>query len=494
MTADKATNRIEAGQILTHPGAEPSIGSGWIEAENGRITAVKPSEAIAANRRVLIALPALVNAHDHGRGNPTLAYGAMDDALELWSASLRLEPRIDPYLVAAVAFARMALSGIAVANHCHNSFNANQLVEEAEGVAKAANDVGIRIAFSCPITDRNPFAYGGPEAVAPYHNPDDWAEIVQWMPDYKSAEEQLARVDAIDAAYGSDSFRPQYGPIGPQWCQDDTLAAIADASARTGRRIHMHLLETKIQRDWSDSVYDGGIVKFLDSIGFLSPRLTVAHGVWLSEEDCELMADRGVTVSVNTASNFRLRSGIAPVERFRSAGTKFAIGLDGTSVDDDADGLRDMRLFNWLHQGFGVDDGLDRAGLFHAASCRGYETFDNALGDGYLAAGNRADVLVLDQAAMTADWLVEPDDLVELLLARMTKAHVRELYVGRRKIVADGQILTVDLPELEKAVRDQSLAFVRTQDFEKRRALVNRHRAALRDYYKSRSYRGKGRY
>lgn len=494
MTVGATREHIEVGQILANPGAEPAAGPGRIEAADGRIAKILLSDLAAPARRNLIALPALVNAHDHGRGHRTLAYGAMDDALELWAASLRLEPPVDPYLIAAIAFARMAQSGIAVANHCHNSFNADRLVEEAEGVARAAQEVGIRVAFSCPITDRNPFAYGGPDAVAPFHDPDDWAEIVQWTPDYKSAAEQIARVDIIDQAYGDDHFRPQYGPIGPQWCQDDTLAAIADASARTGRRIHMHLLETKIQRDWSDSVYDGGVVRFLDSIGFLSPRLTVAHGVWLTGEECELLAERGVTVSVNTASNLRLRSGIAPVDRFLAAGTKFAIGLDGTSVDDDGDALRDMRLFNWLHQGRGVDDGLGRDALFHAASCQGYETFDNALDGGRLVVGNRADVLVLDQATMTTDWLVPPDDIVEMLLARMTMEDVRELYVGGRKIVANGKALGVDLPALEREAHQQALAIVRTGEFERRRTLINRHREALRDYYRAGAYRGRGRH
>ena len=494
MTSSPTEHRIAAGHILADPGVAPDAGPGEIAVVDGRIDRILPDTDVPADRETLIALPALVNAHDHGRGHRTLTYGAMDDALELWAASLRLEPPVDPYLIAAIAFARMAQSGIAVANHCHNSFNADRLVEEAAGVARAARDVGIRVAFSCPITDRNPFAYGGPEAVAPFHDPDDWAEIVQWTPSYKPAADQLARVDIIEQAYGSDDFRPQYGPIGPQWCQDDTLAAIADASARTGRRIHMHLLETKIQRDWSDSVYEGGVVRFLDSIGFLSPRLTVAHGVWLTPDECALLAERGVTVSVNTASNLRLRSGIAPVDRFLAAGTKFAIGLDGTSVDDDGDALRDMRLFNWLHQGHSVDDQLDRGALFHAASCQGYETFDNSSDAGRLVAGNRADILVLDRSTMTADWLVPPEDLVEMLLARMTMADVRELYVGGRQIVADGKALGVDLPALAREAHDQALSVVRSGEFERRRTLINRHREALRAYYKAGAYRGIGRH
>ena len=50
-------------------------------------------------------------------------------------------------------------------------------------------------------------------------------------------------------------------------------------------------------------------MRFLDDIGLLSPRLTVAHGVHLTDEECALMAERGVTVAVNTACILRCAPG-----------------------------------------------------------------------------------------------------------------------------------------------------------------------------------------
>ena len=61
-------------------------------------------------------------------------------------------------------------------------------------------------------------------------------------------------------------------------------------------------------------------MRFLDDIGLLSSRLTVAHGVHLTDEECALMAERSVTVAVNTACNLRLRSGVAPVGALQRTG------------------------------------------------------------------------------------------------------------------------------------------------------------------------------
>ncbi len=70
-------------------------------------------------------------------------------------------------------------------------------------------------------------------------------------------------------------FDVQYGPNGVQWCSDALLEAVADASQHTGRRVHMHLLETRYHRAWMDAEYPGGLVKYLDSIGLLSPPLSL---------------------------------------------------------------------------------------------------------------------------------------------------------------------------------------------------------------------------
>ena len=87
--------------------------------------------------------------------------------------------------------------------------------------------------------------------------------------------EQLALVEAVAASCQSQTFDVQYGPAAVQWCSGELLEGVAEASASSGRRIHMHLLETRYQREWADRNFPDGIVEYLDSIGFLSERLTL---------------------------------------------------------------------------------------------------------------------------------------------------------------------------------------------------------------------------
>jgi cytosine/adenosine deaminase-related metal-dependent hydrolase len=432
---------IEVDGIVGAPADFP--GRVAIEIEGGRIAALRPA-AGPANGTVAMAAP--TNAHDHGRGLRTLAFGAVDDALECWLHTLSREPKLDAYRRAAVAFARMAEGGVANTNHSHGPQDPGGIVGECEAVSRAARDVGIRVAFAAPFADRNPVVYGDPAPLLA--NAPALATRMQGRQMTGTVEDFLASVERM-AAFEHAGFAIQYCPVGPQWVSDPALAAIAEASAETGRRVHMHLLETRLQREWADHVYPEGIVTFMDTIGLLSPRLSVAHGVYLREDECALLAERGVIVSVNTSSNFRLRSGIAPVGRFLRTGLRFGLGLDAQPIDDDDDMLREMRLV-WLnHRGFGVEDVLARDRLVEALAVDGRGAVLGEDGGGRIAAGVPADLLVLDLAAMSTDIVSPDEDAFTVILTRATRRHIRRLVVGGRTIVADGRCVTVDLPALQ---------------------------------------------
>ena len=422
---------------------------------DGRIAAVTP---IPAPANGLLAMPAFTNAHDHGRGLRTLAFGAVDGPLESWLPSVGREPRLPAFERAAVAFARMAETGIAATMHVHG-FQAGSLadaVDEAAQVARAAAAVGIRVAFAPAFRDRNPFSYGNEAAFLAAADPALRTALLApapgpWRP---GIDDYLAFVETI-ATFEGPHFSVQYCPAGPQWVHETSLAAIARASARSGRRIHMHLLETRHQREWADFVHPQGLVGVLDRIGFLSPRLSVAHGVHLRDDEIDLLAARGVIVSVNTSSNLRLRSGIAPVAAFAGGGLAFGFGLDGLPIDDDDDMLREMRLVHLLHQGVGFDDAVPPARLLRAAMRDGRSAvLGRDDGPPPLTPGAIADVVILDHAAMTRDRIDESVDPLAVLLTRATRHHLVGLLVGGAAVVENRRLVTVDREALETRLLD----------------------------------------
>ena len=441
---------VGAAQALTGPQAITITGDSF--------ASIEPTASPATDR--LLAMPALVNAHDHGRAVSTSSIGADAKPLESWLPYFALFPAVDPYLAAAMTFANGALGGTGtVMVHYTRAQGLTDLPTEAAEIARAARDVGVRAGFAVSMKDRNPLVYDGSEALLAALPPEARSEVGRRLI-YKplSSRDYMALVDDVAAAADGPGFNVQYGPNGVQWCSDELLQAVAEASHRTGRRVHMHLLETKYQRQWADANYPSGVVRMLDDIGLLSPRLTLAHCVWATSEELALLAERGVIISVNTSSNLHLHSGIAPRTTMTERGCSVALGIDGKAFDDDDDALRELRLAYFLHAGTGFDRTISRAQAVQTAVSNGRFAVTNIRDGGLIEAGAAADILLLDWAALNSDSIREDINPIDLLFSRATARHLREVIVGGRTIVRDGRVLGVDLP----AVRHEVLSRMRS--------------------------------
>jgi cytosine/adenosine deaminase-related metal-dependent hydrolase len=490
------------GQWVLHSAGEPGVHDVELAVVDGRFSPQRPEtpdgstpDGAVPGVRVGDAgswvIPALADAHDHGRGLPTIAYGARDEALEPWIAALSLQPEIDPALLAALALAKLARSGVAGVVHCHNTQDPAALVEECTAVARTAATIGLRLGLAVPMADRNRLGYGPDEAVLALV-PDEHRDAVRrrWGAPAPSVGAQLDAVNAIATAVADlPGIHVQYCPVGPQWCSDELLAAVAEASARTGRRVHTHLFETRLQREWADAAHRDGLVAHLDRLGLLSDRLTVAHGVWLDDADLAVLAERRVVISVNSTSNLRLRSGVAPLQRFLDRGVRVAVGLDGMSLDDDEDALREVRIAHLLHAGTGLEPGVEAAAVLHAATRVGPVAVAGEGDWGRVAPGAPADAVVLDGEALGRDLVPDAGhDLGELVVARGRARHVQHLVVGGRHVVRDGVVTGVDEAAVTGEVADRARAAARRHT--ELRPAVAALQTALRSFYAAGGHRG----
>jgi cytosine/adenosine deaminase-related metal-dependent hydrolase len=425
-----------------------------ISMASGLITAIEPLAQTARTNR--FAIPALADAHNHARPLAPTSFGCGGLPLEGWLPKLALMPSVDPYMAAAAAFSRSVEGGAtSVMVHMVRPMGLGPLGEEARAIARAAHDVGISIALAIGMRDRNPLVYGDGAAALAALPPEARALASKtWLPPMASVADQMAGVEAAAAAVADmpGHVDVQYGPTGVQWCTDALLGAVAEASARTGRRVHMHLLETRPQREWADIACPEGIVTRLGALGLLSPRLTLAHCVWARGDELALIAAAGARIAVNVSSNLHLFSGIAPASAMLAAGVEVAMGLDGCAFDEDDDGLRELRLFHLLNHAPAFDGGaMTETRALHAACAAGRAGLGLGPG-GALAPGMPADLLLLDLAVLDRD-AVTPVDPRGYLFARGTKASIAEVWSRGRQVFAQGRVLGVDAPALHADLR-----------------------------------------
>jgi cytosine/adenosine deaminase-related metal-dependent hydrolase len=429
---------------------KPASAAHDIAIDGDKITSVSAGSSASD----VFAMPALVNCHDHGRSARPSSIGGAGKPLESWLSYAGLLPSVDPYLNSLVSCAHSALGGAGtVMMHYTRAQGLTDLPTEAAEVARAAKDVGIRVGFAVSMKDRNPLVYGPSEPILAALSPEGRAEIEKRLlkPPLKPAE-FIALVEAVSAAAHSPNFDVQFGPNGVQWCSNALLEAIADASKRSGRHIHMHLLETRYQREWLDKNYPDGVVKYLDSIGFLSPRLTLAHCVWVRPDELEILAARGVTISANHSSNLHLRSGVPPVQTMLAKGCNVALGIDAGAFDEDDDAVREMRVAKLLQVGIGFDVEVNYADVLKMAVNTGHLGVMNKGRDSRIEAGEPADLLLLDWGKINDEKLRTDIDPIPVFFARANAGHIVELIVNGRTVVKNGTVANVDYPAARREV------------------------------------------
>jgi cytosine/adenosine deaminase-related metal-dependent hydrolase len=419
--------------------------------DNGVIASISGSAAPVTGQRSFV-IPAFINAHDHAR--PTASsFAAVSMPLESWILRSALGTPVDPYLTAASALARSVRAGCAAMMiHYTRPSGTIPLLEEAKAIARAASDVGIRVAFAIAVRDQNPVVYGDGEPVLSVLSASDRKAVEElFVRSPMSPNDYIDLTDAIASAITGPRIDVQLGPAGVQWCSKPLLEAVAENSAQTGRRVHMHLLETIYQRAWADQNYPQGIVRYLSDIGLLSERLTLAHCIHARPDELEMIAASGARIVTNFSSNLHLRSGFAPIAAAHTCGCGIAVGVDGLALDEDDDVVREMRLVQMMHGGLGFRRTWTCPEFFGLAVRNGRKA-TGAPGTGELVPGAPADFVTIDLDRLDRDQIM-PVDPLELLFARGNASMVRDVVVDGQTVVSEGRCTGVDLPAIEQELR-----------------------------------------
>lgn len=393
-------------------------------------------------------IPGLVNAHHHVGATP-LQLGSPDHPLELWFASRLALRDVDPRLDTLFSAFEMIASGVTTVQHLHSraAGGIEGLWRAARGVLGAYGEIGMRVSYSMALRDQNRLVYED-DAAFTARLP---AELRPAMRDYFAQflvpfDEQLAFHDALRAEIGeARTVRIQLAPSNLHWLSDGALERLAAHAERTRAALHAHIVETPYQRAYAKKRTGGTALAHLHRHGLVSERLTVGHGVWLSAEDVELIAETGACVCHNCSSNLRLKSGIAPVNRLLARGIPVALGIDEAGINDDRDMLQEMRLALRLHRPSGIDaPAPDPAQVLRMATEHGARTTPYGASIGALRPGCEADLAVLDWDTVTAPWQSPDIPPVDVLVQRAKAGAVTDVVVAGEVVYRDRRFTRVD--------------------------------------------------
>jgi 5-methylthioadenosine/S-adenosylhomocysteine deaminase len=279
----------------------------------------------------------------------------------------------------------------------------------------------------------------------------------------------------------------QLAPANLHWCSDEALTRLADCSRKYGVPLHMHLLETAYQKEYARRRGGCTAVEYIDRFGLLGPQMTLGHGVWLNEPDIERLAKSGTCVCHNCSSNFRLRSGIAALNKLEAAGITTAIGIDEAGINDDRDMLQEIRMVLRAHRVPRMDDEVPTpAQVFRMATSGGAATTPFAETIGALEVGRAADIVLIDWRAISYPYLDPETPLLDAVLQRAKTGSVRIVICDGDVIYQDGKFTKVDRDGALRALHEDLQRALSDDEVERRRlskSLLPHVRAFYASYF-----------
>jgi 5-methylthioadenosine/S-adenosylhomocysteine deaminase len=421
MTLSDGTYRIAGGHVL-RPDATVGRADVLVDGSAGVVEAVGDPDDLPAADATLdatdgLVMPGLVNAHTHVA--MTLLRGYADDKSldrwlqeDVWPVEGVLEPE-DVRAGARLGVLEMIRSGT-------TAFA--DMYFHMEQVADVVAETGLRARLG--------------HGVVTVGKDDDAARA--------DFEESLDVARDLDGA-ADGRVRTMVAPHSLTTVGTDYLDEFIPRAREAGVPVHLHANETRDEVEPLVEAHDQRPLVYARDHGLLASEDFLAHGVHLDGPEVGLLAETGTGVVHCPASNMKLASGMAPVQRLLDAGVPVALGTDGAASNNDLsmfDELRDAAMLGKL----AADDAsaVPAATAVRMATAGGAAVLD--LPGGRVEPGAAADLAVVD---LDAAHLTPRHDPVSHLAYAASGHDVRHTVCDGRVLMRDREVLALD-PEATK--------------------------------------------
>jgi 5-methylthioadenosine/S-adenosylhomocysteine deaminase len=416
---------VKNALILTMDGSHSMIENGSIAIRGNEIIAIGTTEDILAeytspqtmDASDCIVIPGLINAHTH----IPMSYfkGLADDmAFERWLFGfiVPLEQKLvnDRFTFDATLHgaAELIKNGVTLAN---------DMYFEGTAMAEAVSQAGIR----CII--------GDPVLGTALKNEDDIRKLGS------------TAIINRKTFKGNPLLDFSLAPHAISTNSKAILEMCAKVALENDLLIHMHLSETN-KDIYACRRYKKRPVPFLKEIGLLNARIIMAHGIKVTEDEMDILAEHDAAIAICTESNLKLVNGFAPISKYLQHKVRLCFGTDGVASNNNLDLLSELDFTAKLHKTLTKDPTfLPAEQMLHMATVEAAKALHKDKDIGSLEPGKKADLVILDCSGVEAQPLYNPYSQVIYALGGRA---VRDVIIHGEVVLRDKKLTRLDEAEL----------------------------------------------
>jgi len=427
---------IVNGLVVTLDKQRRIIKDGAMAVEGKKIVAIGKTEEIARKyqgEKVIDAdgmavLPGLVDCHVHLA--QALIRGCADDVPLIpwlrdyvWVLQGNFTPD-DGRTSAELAMAEFIRSGTTTFVECmiHRRYGFN-------GIAEAVDQAGMRAVLSKTVMDMP--GYGLEKEIMHEGMIENKDETIR------------ETLDMLHKWHGHDGrIQVWFGPRTPGACTPELYREIADLARAHRTGITMHLAEVKDDVDYTTREFNKLPVEFIHDVDLVGRNVLLAHTVWLTQREIDILAQTNTNTVHCPASNMKLGSGIAKILEMIEAGVNVSLGCDGGPSNNTYDMLREMKTAALLQKVRMHDPTrLQAETVLEMATINGAKAIGMEDEIGSLEDGKKADIIILN---LRKPHLTPLFSAASNLVYSASGADVDTTIVDGRILMQGSRLLTLD--------------------------------------------------
>lgn len=355
-----------------------------------------------------LLMPGLKNAHTHSPMTFLRSY-ADDLPLQKW-----LYERVFPMEAKLTDEAIVTFAKIGIMEHLTSGVTSNfDMYLDNRNHAKASLELGFRTVLCGSVNDHVGSAI--------------------WL------KEQCEEIESMGELV---SF--QLGFHAEYTTKRETIEEIVDLAHQKKRPLFLHLAETKTEVEGCVKRYGMTPVRFLNQLDAFAFGGGGFHGVWLEEEEQNILAKNNVSIITCPCSNIKLASGIADLVSLKKQGVNLAIGTDGPASNNALDMFREMYLAATLQKVKYEDAAvMDAREVLKMATLGGAKVMGLRECE-TLSKGQFADLILID---MKQPNMQPENDIMKNLVYSGNKQNVMLTMVNGKILYQEGKFYLPEEPE-----------------------------------------------
>lgn len=354
---------------------------GDVLVRDGRIAAVGAVPATARVDRIIDAhgaflVPGFIQTHIHLC--QTLFRGYADDLALLDWLKTRVWPMEAAHTPASLAAAaRQAASELLMSGT--TTVLTMETVHDTDAVFEALEATGLRAVVGKCMMDA------------------DDAVPARLIEETKASLDESVAIAKRWHGRANGRLRAAFAPRFAVSCSQALLEAVAALSREHGLVVHTHASENRDEIALIRDRTGRSNIDYLAHTGLTSPRLCLAHCVWVDDHEQSVMAEHDVKVLHCPGSNLKLGSGLAPIVEMRARGISVSLGADGAACNNHLDMFEEMRLAAVVQAVRKGPGSLTARDALWMATREGARAIGLERELGSIEAGKRADFFLVDR-------------------------------------------------------------------------------------------------